>query len=268
MTAARQTENRPIKTGALQDAIFTAPTSRASRPTNTGSSRSSTSAPSGCWATRRSTWSPHHSGRHLRPQEIIARAAALSAELDTTITPGSRRSSQGQARHRGLYGVTYVRKDGSRFPAMFSVTSLRDADDHIIGYLLIGTDNTAARRSSHAGALDQQLRDQQSTHGHDRVEHRRADDHRHPGNHLRRHQQMVTLTGFERSELIGAPCVTSSPIRCVPTSPSNGPHRAQVTDYELTVRPRTREETVVSYNAATFHDADGTRRASSPPHAT
>jgi PAS domain S-box-containing protein len=46
-----------------------------------------------------------------------------------------------------IYELTYIRKDGSRFPAMVSVTALRDVEGAIIGYLLIGTDNTARRRA-------------------------------------------------------------------------------------------------------------------------
>ncbi len=45
-----------------------------------------------------------------------------------------------------IYELTYIRKDGSRFPAVVSVTALRDAQDSIIGYLLIGTDNTARKQ--------------------------------------------------------------------------------------------------------------------------
>ena len=45
---------------------------------------------------------------------------------------------------------TYIRKDGSRFPAVVSVTALRDAEGVIIGYLLIGTDNTARKRAEEA----------------------------------------------------------------------------------------------------------------------
>jgi PAS domain S-box-containing protein len=78
------------------------------------------------------------------PQELIARAAALSTELGTPITPGFEalvfKASRGI---EDIYGLTYIRKDGSRFPAVVSVTALRDAQDAIIGYLLIGTDNTA-----------------------------------------------------------------------------------------------------------------------------
>ena len=45
-----------------------------------------------------------------------------------------------------IYELTYIRKDGSRFPAIVSVTALRDDQGGIIGYLLIGTDNTARKQ--------------------------------------------------------------------------------------------------------------------------
>jgi signal transduction histidine kinase len=85
------------------------------------------------------------------PQEIIARAAALSLELGTHITPGFEalvfKASRGI---EDIYELTYVRKDGSRFPALVSVTALRDAQEAIIGYLLIGTDNSARKRVEEA----------------------------------------------------------------------------------------------------------------------
>src|SRR6202035_2157301 len=60
-----------------------------------------------------------------------------------------------------IYELTYIRKDGSRFPAVVSVTALRDAQGAIIGYLLIGTDNTARKRAEEAlvkaGALQSAL---------------------------------------------------------------------------------------------------------------
>ena len=81
------------------------------------------------------------------PEEIVARAAALSCELSTTIAPGFEalvfKASRGI---EDIYELTYIRKDGSRFPAVVSVTALRDADEGIIGYLLIGTDNTARKQ--------------------------------------------------------------------------------------------------------------------------
>jgi len=72
------------------------------------------------------------------PQELIARAVALSAELSTTITPGFQALVfKGLARHRGHLRADLHPSDGSRFPAVVSVTALRDDQGAIIGYLLI-----------------------------------------------------------------------------------------------------------------------------------
>src|SRR5882762_8467877 len=95
------------------------------------------------------------------PQEVIARAAALSGELGTTITPGFQalvfKASRGI---EDIYELTYIRKDGSRLPAIVSVTALRDAQEAIIGYLLIGTDNTARKLvEAEQKKLDQRLRE-------------------------------------------------------------------------------------------------------------
>ena len=85
------------------------------------------------------------------PQEVVARAKALSVELGTPITPGFEalvfKASRGI---EDIYELTYIRKDGSRFPAVVSVTALRDAQNAIIGYLLIGTDNTARKQAEEA----------------------------------------------------------------------------------------------------------------------
>ncbi len=96
------------------------------------------------------------------PQELIARAKALSTELATPITPGFEalvfKASRGI---EDIYELTYIRKDGTRFPAVVSVTALRDAQEAIIGYLLIGTDNTARKLvEAEQKKLDQRLRDQ------------------------------------------------------------------------------------------------------------
>src|SRR5476651_2672647 len=85
------------------------------------------------------------------PQELIARAAALSLELATPIMPGFEALVFKAARGiEDIYELTYIRKDGSRFPAVVSVTALRDAQNAIIGYLLIGTDNTARKQAEEA----------------------------------------------------------------------------------------------------------------------
>jgi PAS domain S-box-containing protein len=85
------------------------------------------------------------------PQEIIARARVLSLEFGTEIAPGFEalvfKAKRGI---EDIYELTYIRKDGSRFPAVVSVTALRGAQEGIIGYLLIGTDNTARKRAEAA----------------------------------------------------------------------------------------------------------------------
>src|SRR5258706_12709733 len=80
------------------------------------------------------------------PQEVMARAQALSLELKTTIAPGFEALAFKASREiEDSYELTYIRKDGSRFPAIVSITALRDDAERIIGYLLIGTDNSARK---------------------------------------------------------------------------------------------------------------------------
>jgi PAS domain-containing protein len=93
------------------------------------------------------------------PQEVVARAKELSVELSTPIAPGFEalvfKASRGI---EDIYELTYIRKDGSRFPAIVSVTALRDAQNAIIGYLLIGTDNTA-RKQAEAEVAEQRTKE-------------------------------------------------------------------------------------------------------------
>ena len=81
------------------------------------------------------------------PQEVMARAQALSLELATTITPGFEALAFKASRGiEDIYELTYICKDGSRFPAIVSITALRDDYGDIIGYLLIGTDNSVRKQ--------------------------------------------------------------------------------------------------------------------------
>jgi len=81
------------------------------------------------------------------PQEVMARAQALSIELSTTISPGFEALAFKASRGiEDIYELTYICKDGSRFPAIVSITALRDDYGDIIGYLLIGTDNSVRKQ--------------------------------------------------------------------------------------------------------------------------
>ena len=194
-------------------------------------------------------------------QEVVERARALSVELGTEIKPGFEalvfKASRGI---EDIYELTYIRKDGSRFPAVVSVTALRDGDEAIIGYLLIGTDNTARKQiEDERMRLDQRLRDQ---HFYTRsllesnIDALMTTDAR--GIITDVNKQMEALSGCTRAELIGAPFKNyfTDPVRA-----EAGIDRVlaegKVTNYELTARARDGALTVVSYNATTFHDRDG-----------
>ncbi|WP_347340415.1 PAS domain S-box protein [Phenylobacterium glaciei] len=196
------------------------------------------------------------------PQELIARAQALSAELATDITPGFEalvfKASRGI---EDIYELTYIRKDGTRLPAVVSVTALRDAAGIIIGYLLIGTDNTARKLvEEEQKKSDQSLRDQQfytRSLIESNIDALMTTD---PAGIITDvNKQMEALTGSTRDELIGAPfkdCFTD------PERAEAGIKRVlaekSVTDYELTARARDGKQTVVSYNATTFYDRSRT----------
>ena len=194
------------------------------------------------------------------PQEVIARAKALSAELATPITPGFEALVFKALRGiEDIYELTYIRKDGSRFPAVVSVTALRDAQGGIIGYLLIGTDNTARKQvEEEQKKLDQRLRDQQyytRSLIESNIDAIMTTDPR--GIITDVNKQMEALTDSTRDELIGAP------FKNYFTDPERAEaaiklvlSEKKVTDYELTARARDGKETVVSYNATTFYDRD------------
>ena len=82
------------------------------------------------------------------PQEVMARAQSLSIELGTPIAPGF--EALAFKASRGIedsYELTYICKNGSRFPAVVSITALRDDYDEVIGYLLIGADNSVRKQA-------------------------------------------------------------------------------------------------------------------------
>ncbi|WP_334181104.1 PAS domain S-box protein [Methylobacter sp.] len=193
-------------------------------------------------------------------REVIVRAKALSEELSTPISPGFEALAFKASRGiEDIYELTYIRKDGSRFPAVVSVTALRDAQKAIIGYLLIGTDNTIRKQiEAEQMLLDQRLRDQQfytRSLIESNIDALMTTDPL--GIITDVNKQMMALTGCLRDELIGAP------FKDFFTDPERAEasiklvlSEKKVTNYELTVRARDGKETVVSYNATTFYDRD------------
>jgi len=194
------------------------------------------------------------------PQEVIMRARSLSAELGTTITAGFEalvfKASRGI---EDIYELTYIRKDGSRFPAVVSVTALRDAHGEIIGYLLIGTDNTARKQiEADQKLLSQRLRDNQfytRSLFESNVDALITTDL--AGIITDANKQMGKLTGCTRDELIGAPFKNyfTDP-DCAEMGIKMALSKNTITNYELIARGRDGLETEVSFNASTFYDRD------------
>ena len=192
------------------------------------------------------------------PQELVARAETLTIELGTPITPGFEalvfKASRGI---EDIYELTYIRKDGSRFPAVVSVTALRDEQNAIIGYLLIGTDNTARKEiESDRQLLAQRLRDHQfytRSLFESNIDAIMTTDPR--GIITDVNKQMEVLTDCTREELIGSPFknyftdpeLAEKVIKLVLSD-------KKVTNYELTARAMDGKETEVSFNVTTFYD--------------
>ncbi|GFO61463.1 hypothetical protein GMST_37880 [Geomonas silvestris] len=261
ITARREAEEALLKAGALQNAIFD-------------------SASFSCIATdakgviqifnvgaeRMLGYSAAEVQNFITPvdifdsQEVLTRAQALSAELGTPITPGVEALTFKASRGiEDIYELTYVRKDGSRFPGVVSISALRDPQAAIIGYLLIGTDNTVRNRiETEQMQLSQRLRDHQfytRSLFEANVDASMTTD---PcGIITDVNKQMEALTDCTRDELIGAP------FRNYFTEPERAESgiklvldERKITDFELTVRTRDGRETVVSLNATTFYDRD------------
>ncbi len=83
------------------------------------------------------------------PEEVEARAKALSQELGYEVKPGLeayvarvRRGVTDEGRW------TYIRKDGSRFPVLLSLTAIRDEKSTITGYIGIASDISELEQKS------------------------------------------------------------------------------------------------------------------------
>ena len=261
ISARKQAEQALIKAGALQNAIF-----NSANFSSVATDAAGVIQIFNVGAERMLGYSAAEVVNKITPAdisdrtELVVRARALSMELGTTIAPGFEalvfKASRGI---EDIYELTYVRRDGSRLPAIVSVTALRDTHEAIIGYLLIGTDNTARRQvEQEQKKLDQRLRDQ---HFYTRsliesnMDALMTTD---PAGIITDvNKQMEGLTGCTRDELIGAPFKDyfTDPLRAeVAIRLVLG--EKKVTNYELTARARDGKETVVSYNATTFYDRD------------
>lgn len=77
------------------------------------------------------------------PNEVEQRAAQLTADLSTRVLPGfSVFTAKTLAGERNEDEWTYVRRDGTHFPVLLSITAIRAADGTITGFLGMASDIT------------------------------------------------------------------------------------------------------------------------------
>ena len=194
------------------------------------------------------------------PQELIARAKALSIELGTSITPGFRGVGvQGLARDRRHLRADLHPQGWQPFPGhrVGHGAARRARRDHRLSADRHRQHRAQAGRSG-AEKLDQRLRDQQfytRSLIESNIDALMTTD---PSGIITDvNKQMEALTGCTRDELIGAP------FKNYFTDPERAEaaiklvlSEKKVTNYELTARARDGKETVVSYNATTLYDRD------------
>jgi PAS domain S-box-containing protein len=151
------------------------------------------------------------------------------------------------------YELILITRHGRRITVSFNAGVFSDAAGKQLGILAAARDITAQKK------LEQQLRNQQfyaRSLIESNIDALMTTDPL--GIITDVNQQMESLTGFTREELIG------SPFKNYFTDPQRAEEgiksvlsEGKVTNYELTARAKSGKETVVSYNATTFADRDG-----------
>lgn len=152
--------------------------------------------------------------------------------------------------------VEHVRKNGERFPAMYSVTTRRDEEGNPVGYVIISKDITIQKQQ------EQELREQLSYNRslfESSIDVLVATDTL--GIITDVNKQMCALTGYELDELVGTEFKNyfTDSLRA-----ENCIRRVLadeiVKNYELTIKAKDNKEIVMSCNATTFKGTDNTLR--------
>ncbi len=195
------------------------------------------------------------------PEEVVGKSNAAILHTPEDVREYRPRAIRDAALRDGKWEGTIqrVRKDGQQFTARVVITPRRDALGNSIGFLLISKDISEEIRLVEQLRLMEQLK---ATQFYTRsliesnVDAQISTDPL--GIITDVNQQMESLTGHCRAELIG------SPFKAYFTDPAHAEEgirlvlrEGKVTDYELTAWNKAGKQTVVSYNASTFRNAAG-----------
>jgi len=189
------------------------------------------------------------------PEEVIGKANSAILHVPEDVKANKPRQMMESALEEGKWEGTVdrLRKNGGRFTARVVITPRRDRDNRPIGFLLISKDISEEIR------LTEEL---QATQYYTRsliesnIDALMTTDPL--GIITDVNRQMEELTGYSREELIG------TPFKNYFTDPQRAEEgiklvltEGKATYYELTALSKDGRETVVSYNASTFRDAEG-----------
>ena len=189
------------------------------------------------------------------PEEVVGRANSSILHTPEDVEAGKPREILDTAITEGKWEGTLVRmrKNGERFTARVVITPRRDSGGRVIGFLLISKDISDEIR------LTEELR---ATQFYTRsliesnIDALMTTDLLGVISDV--NQQMESLTGHTRDELIG------SAFKTYFTDPNRAEEgiklvlrEGKVTNYELTAVSKEGRFTVVSYNASTFRDSAG-----------
>src|SRR3989442_6774703 len=189
------------------------------------------------------------------PEEVVGKANSSILHTPEDVKAGKPREILEVALNEGKWEgtVTRVRKNGEHFTARMVLTPRRDADGHVIGFLLISKDiSDEIRLTEELQATQLYTRSLIESN----IDALMTTDPL--GIITDVNQQMESLTGYVRDELIG------SAFKNYFTEPKRAEagiklalQQGRVTNYELTAISKDGRTTVVSYNATTFRDAVG-----------
>lgn len=188
------------------------------------------------------------------PEDVIGKSAFL-LHHPTDVAAGKPQEILDEVRRVGKWSgeLRRVRKNGSVFSALVSITLRRNPDGSAIGFTMISQDLTESQR-----ILDELKESHEYNRGliESNIDALMTTDPLGVISDVNR--QMCTMTGYSREELIG------SPFKLYFTDPARAEDgirqvlaEDRVTNYELVMRLRNGAQTVVSYNATTFRSTDG-----------
>lgn len=189
------------------------------------------------------------------PEEVVGKKNSSILHTAGDVKSGKPRKILEAALRDGKWEgtVTRVRKNGEHFTARMVLTPRRDAEGHVIGFLLISKDiSDEIRLTEELQATQLYTRSLIESN----IDALMTTDPL--GIITDVNQQMELLTGNARDELIG------SAFKNYFTDPKRAEAgikqaltQGRVTNYELTALSKEGRTTVVSYNATTFRDAEG-----------